>query len=163
MFPKAYLTSHFFGFLYPLLLPSPLTSGNHNLIIFSMIFVCLFLKYNWPITLLVPIIQHVCVHAKSPQSCPTLWPWLLCAWGFSRQEYWSGLPGDPPDPGIKLAFPVLHVDSFPLSHLGSPWAALCPPKCTCWRPDSQDLRTCLLFADRTFQEVIKWKRGHTGD
>ena len=29
---------------------------------------------------------------------------------FSRQEYWSGLPcplpGDLPDPGIKLAFPV---------------------------------------------------------
>ena len=34
--------------------------------------------------------------------------------GFSRQEYWSGLPlpspGDPPNPGIKptsLAFPAL--------------------------------------------------------
>ena len=30
---------------------------------------------------------------------------LLCPWGFSRQEYWSGLPylppGDLPDPGIK--------------------------------------------------------------
>ena len=30
---------------------------------------------------------------------------LLCPWGFSRQEYWSGLPcpspGDVPDPGIE--------------------------------------------------------------
>ena len=30
---------------------------------------------------------------------------LLCPWGFSRQEYWSGLPcpslGDLPHPGIK--------------------------------------------------------------
>ena len=30
---------------------------------------------------------------------------LLCPWGFSRQEYWNGLPcpppGDFPDPGIK--------------------------------------------------------------
>ena len=30
---------------------------------------------------------------------------LLCPWGFSRQEYWSGLPcpppGDLPDPRIK--------------------------------------------------------------
>ena len=30
---------------------------------------------------------------------------LLCAWGFFRQEYWSGLlcppPGDLPNPGIK--------------------------------------------------------------
>ena len=38
--------------------------------------------------------------------------------GFSRQEYWSGLPfpspGDLPDPGIKPAFPALQVDSLPL-------------------------------------------------
>ena len=43
--------------------------------------------------------------------------------GFSRQEYWSGLPrpppGDFPDPGIELAPPVapaLQADSLPLSH-----------------------------------------------
>ena len=42
--------------------------------------------------------------------------------GFSRQEYWSGLPfpssGDLPDPGIEptpLAASVLQVDSLPLS------------------------------------------------
>ena len=33
-----------------------------------------------------------------------------CPWGFSRQEYWSGLPfptpGDLPDPGIEPASPV---------------------------------------------------------
>ena len=33
---------------------------------------------------------------------------LLCPWGFSRQEYWSGLPcplpEDLPDPGIEHAF-----------------------------------------------------------
>ena len=38
--------------------------------------------------------------------------------GFSRQEYWSGLPfpspGDLPDPGIKPAFPALQADSLPL-------------------------------------------------
>ena len=37
--------------------------------------------------------------------------------GFSRQEYWSGLPfpspGDLPDPGIKPGFPALQVDSLP--------------------------------------------------
>ena len=41
---------------------------------------------------------------------------LLCSWGFSRQEYWSGLPcpppGDLPNPGIKLRSPVLQVDSL---------------------------------------------------
>ena len=36
--------------------------------------------------------------------------------GFSRQEYWSGLPfpplGDLPDPGIEPMSPALQVDSF---------------------------------------------------
>ena len=35
---------------------------------------------------------------------------------FPRQEYWSGLPrpppGDLPNPGIKLGFPALQVDSL---------------------------------------------------
>ena len=35
--------------------------------------------------------------------------------GFSRQEYWSGLPfpsvGDLPNPGIETGSPVLQVDS----------------------------------------------------
>ena len=53
--------------------------------------------------------------------------------GFSRQEYWSGLPfpppGDLPDPGIEPASPVspaLQADSFPLNHWGSPfiWCGL---------------------------------------
>ena len=40
--------------------------------------------------------------------------------GFSRQEYWSGLPflspGDLPDPGIKPASPALQAYSLLLSH-----------------------------------------------
>ena len=44
--------------------------------------------------------------------------------GFSRQEYWSGLPvpspGDFPDPGIKPASPALQADSLRLSHQESP-------------------------------------------
>ena len=49
----------------------------------------------------------------------------LCT-GFSRQEYWSGLPcpspEDLPNPGVKHISPVvpaLHVDSLPLSHWGA--------------------------------------------
>ena len=38
-------------------------------------------------------------------------PRLLCLWGFSRQEYWSGLPcpppGDLPNPGIEPRSPTL--------------------------------------------------------
>ena len=37
--------------------------------------------------------------------------------GFSRQEYWSGLPfpfpGDLPNPGIQVGSPALQMDSFP--------------------------------------------------
>jgi len=38
--------------------------------------------------------------------------------GFSRQEYWSGLPfpspRDVPDPGIELGSPALQADSLPI-------------------------------------------------
>ena len=37
--------------------------------------------------------------------------------GFSRHEYWSGLPfpspGDLPDPGIEPGSPALQADSLP--------------------------------------------------
>ena len=45
--------------------------------------------------------------------------------GFSRQEYWSGLPcpppGDLPDPGIEPVSLALQADSLPLSHWRSPF------------------------------------------
>ena len=54
------------------------------------------------------------------QSCPTLCNPLDCSlpdfssMGFSRREYWSGLPcplpGHLPDPGIEPWSPTLHVD-----------------------------------------------------
>ena len=57
------------------------------------------------------------------QLCPTLvTPWTVArqaplSVGFSRQEYWSGLPfpspGDLPDPGIKPRSPALQADSLP--------------------------------------------------
>ena len=45
--------------------------------------------------------------------------------GFSRQEYWSGLPcplppGDLPDPGIKPTTPALQADSLPTEPPGKP-------------------------------------------
>ena len=49
---------------------------------------------------------------------------LLCPWGFSRQEYWSGLPCPPsedlPNPGkiaLIFTFPLLH--RYILAHLNS--------------------------------------------
>ena len=44
--------------------------------------------------------------------------------GFSRQEYWSGLPlpspGDLPDPGIEPKSPALQVDSLRTELQGKP-------------------------------------------
>jgi len=44
--------------------------------------------------------------------------------GFSRQEYWSGLPfpspGDLPSPGIEPRFPALSVDALPSEPPGKP-------------------------------------------
>ena len=44
--------------------------------------------------------------------------------GFSRQEYWSGLPfpspEDLPDPGIEPGSPVLQADSLPSELQESP-------------------------------------------
>ena len=42
--------------------------------------------------------------------------------GFSRQEYWSGLPfpspGDLLDPGVEPGSPALQAGSLPLNHQG---------------------------------------------
>ena len=65
------------------------------------------------------------------KSCQTLRPQgLQCppqaplSMGFSRQEYWSGLPlpspGDLPDPGIELGSPALQEDSLPTELRGKP-------------------------------------------
>ena len=56
----------------------------------------------------VMVFRHMC--AKSLQSCPFVTLWTVAhqaplSMGFSKQEYWSGLPcpppGDLPDPGIE--------------------------------------------------------------
>ena len=49
--------------------------------------------------------------------CLFLTPWILCPRGFSRKEYWSGLPfpslGDLPNPGIEPRSSTLQADSEP--------------------------------------------------
>ena len=56
-------------------------------------------------------------------------PWIVAcqaslSMGFSRQEYWSGLPfpspGDLPNPEIKLRSPALQADSLPSEPRGKP-------------------------------------------
>ena len=62
------------------------------------------------------------VCAKLLQLCPALCDTMdysppgSLSMGFSRQEYWSGLPFPPPgalpDPGIELVSPALQAHSF---------------------------------------------------
>ena len=61
--------------------------------------------------------------------------------GFSRQEYWSGLPfpsaGDLPDPGIEPGSPALQADSLPTEPPGKPWRVSRSVVCdfvTTWTP-----------------------------
>ena len=56
-------------------------------------------------------------------------PWTVAhqappSMGFSRQEYWSGLPfpslGGPPDPRIEPGSPALQADASPSEPPGKP-------------------------------------------
>ena len=83
-----------------------------------------------PSLLVDVLIFSYCVYAKL-LSCGRLFgtPWTVAcqaplSMGFSRHEYWSGLPfpspGHLPNPGIKPKSPALHAVSLPLRHQGSP-------------------------------------------
>ena len=60
------------------------------------------------------------------KSCPTLVPsWTVAhqiplSMGFSRQEYWSGLPFTSQADGIKPGSPELQADSLPTELQGKP-------------------------------------------
>ena len=72
------------------------------------------------------------------QSCLTLCELMDCSLpgssihGFSRQEYWSGLPfpspSDLPNPGIEPRSPTLQADTLPSEPPGSPGIPLLPCK-----------------------------------
>ena len=73
----------------------------------------------------VPGVLAACLGGSGlvTKSCPTLGiPWTVAcqaplSMGFSRQEYWSGLPfpsaGDLPDPGIEPRSSALQADDLP--------------------------------------------------
>ena len=85
--------------------------------------------------------------ANSLQLCPTLWTlWTVAhqgplSMGFSRQEYWSGLPcpptGDLPDPGIELVSlmsPALVGGFFTTSAIWEGLLAICQIFQACFYP-----------------------------
>ena len=70
------------------------------------------------------------VKVKSPSHVQLFaTPWTVAyqaspSMGFSRQEYWSGLPfpspGDLPDPGIEPRCPALEADALTSEPPGKP-------------------------------------------
>ena len=74
--------------------------------------------------------KHLIVLCLVTQSCLSLQPHGqrslvdYSPLGFSRQEYWSGLPcpppGDLPNPGIEPRSPTLQADSSPSEPPGKP-------------------------------------------
>ena len=100
--------------------------------------------YTFPITLPIPTCYviywlallfiesfpspvHAClvasVHVRLFVTLWTLTHQVPLSMGFSRQEYWSGLPcpppGDLPDPRTEPTSPALQADSLLLNHPGS--------------------------------------------
>ena len=69
------------------------------------------------------------------QSCLTLvTPWTVAhqtslSIGFSKQEYWNGLPflspGDLPDPRIETGSPALQAHPLPTELPGKPQIVIC--------------------------------------
>ena len=71
-------------------------------------------------------VTYMKVKALVAQSYPTLCNPMDCSplsMGFSRQEYWSGLPlpspENLPNPGIKPGSPALQADSLPSKPIGN--------------------------------------------
>ena len=62
------------------------------------------------------------MEVKVAQVCLTLCDpmWTIQSMEFSRPEYWTGSPGNLPNPGIKPRSPALQVDSLPPEPQGKP-------------------------------------------
>ena len=66
--------------------------------------------------------MHVCLVMSDSVAPRTVAQRVPPSMGFSRQEHWRGLPfplpGDLPNPGIKLVSPALQMDSLPTESPG---------------------------------------------
>ena len=76
-----------------------------------------FMQFIFICTQSLSHVQLFVTHGLQPSRLP-------CPWGFSRLEYWSGLPcpppGDLPSPGIEARSLALQADSLPGEPPGKP-------------------------------------------
>ena len=120
---------------------------------------------------------HSYVRANS-QLCPTLQSYglqparLLCPWGFSRQEYWSGLPcsppGDLPETGIEpvsLMSPAVAGGLFTTSTTQKAPGELCISQSLCQeRKEGTRSVSGVIFSEfrRTQQsKKKKWQKANS--
>ena len=82
--------------------------------------------------------------------------------GFSRQEYWSGLPfpspGDLPDPGIDPGSPAFQADTLTSEPPGKPqeyWSGLLFPSLE--DLPTQGLNPDLLCCRQTLYCLSRWE------
>ena len=93
----------------------------------------------------------------------TLWT-VACkappSMGFSRQEYWSGVPfpfpGDLPDPGIEPRSPALQADALPSDPPGKPQSLGLPNPLSSY--SSSHPQGGLFGEDRREESKVKWRR-----
>ena len=89
---------------------------KNNIVIYMCVCVCVCVCihiYIYIVKVKLKLLSHVRLFAT---------PWTVAyqappSVGFSRQEYWSGLPfpspGDLPNPGIEPGSPALQADALP--------------------------------------------------
>ena len=117
-----------------------------------------------------------CLTLCDPRDCSRRAPLSM---GFSRQEYWSGLPFPPPgdlsEPGIEPVSPMSttqQADSLPLSHWGHgihsvymliPNSQFLPPHAfPHWYPDICSLRLCLYLHFANMTNALNTFKAHPG-
>ena len=89
--------------------------------------------YYWVVRVLCVFCEQFSYQKVKVKSLSHVWlfaiPWTVAhqappSMGFSKQEYWSGLPypspGDLPDPGTEPGSPTLRTDALPSEPPGKP-------------------------------------------
>ena len=128
---KTFLSSSFlFSSLHPWSHYSLLPYNLENHLESTLVYVIQFSTLKFIFSLTAQCAVLCCAVLSRSVVSDSLWPHglqptrLLCPWGFSRQEYRSGLPcpppGDHPNPGIETRSPMLQADTLPSEPPGKP-------------------------------------------
>ena len=100
------------------------------------------------------LVAQLCLTLCNPMDCSS--PGSL-SMGFSRQEYWSGLPflspGDPPNPGVIPRSPTLQAYSSPSETPGKPLVYIGIPFWEC-----RFCSSCLGYSLDKMLKLLVWRQ-----